>query len=38
MATCFGCYDDDGCIATEKCRHSQYRNSSIIYALLCFTR
>ena len=28
----------DGCIATETCRHSQYRNSSIIYVLLCFRR
>ena len=28
---------DDGCVATETCRHSQYRNSSIIYAL-CFRR
>jgi len=27
---------DDGCIATETCRHSQYRNSLFIYVLLCF--
>jgi len=33
---CVLVWPDDCCIATETCRHSQYRNSSVIYVLLCF--
>ena len=33
---CVSVRPDDGCMATETCRHSQYKNFSKIYVLLCF--
>ena len=35
---CVLVWPDGGCIGTETCCRSQYRNSSIIYVLLCFRR